>query len=130
MRIHSQIMEVKQTIRYNMNKKITVSIGIIVWIITPLLVSNIFDINLMQLLKSFFSIIHLFVLIFVICFDYQSKHKLQKTLLLVAFLDYPFLMTVDSTQMFGEKTYIVVFIAAWIYVMGLTGWLYIEKRKY
>ncbi|WP_156180666.1 hypothetical protein [Rufibacter radiotolerans] len=110
-----------------MNKKVTISTGIIVWIIPPLLLSNTYDINLTQILKSFYSVLHLLALSSVFLFDYQSRHKIQKTLVLTAFLIYPLLLTADSTQMFAEKTYIVVLITAWIYLMGFAGWLYTEK---
>ncbi|PTX22266.1 hypothetical protein C8N40_10188 [Pontibacter mucosus] len=109
---------------YNMSKKVTVSTGITVWIITPLLLSNIYDINFLEMLKSFFSFIHLLALSSVLLIDYQSRHKIQKTLVLIVFIVYPLLLTADSTQIFDEKTFLVVFITAWIYLMGFAGWLY------
>lgn len=110
-----------------LSKEVTVSTGITVWIITPLLLSNIYDFNFLEVIKSFFSSIHLLALSSVLLIDYQSRHKIQKILVLVAFLVYPLLLTTFLTKMFDEKTYIVVFITAWIYVMGVAGWLYSEK---
>lgn len=81
------------------------------------------------MLTSFFSILHLLALISIFLIDYQLRHKIQKGLVLVAFLVYPLLLTADSTQLFDEKTFIVVFIAAWIYLMGFAGWLYTEKQS-
>ncbi|MFC6996708.1 hypothetical protein [Rufibacter roseus] len=112
-----------------MGKKATLLTGIIAWIITPLLLSSLYDINPLEILKSFFSLIHLLALSSVFIISYQSRHKIQKTLVLVAFLIYPLLLTADSTQIFGEKTFIVVLITAWMYVIGFAGWLYTERNS-
>lgn len=110
-----------------MSKKVTITTGIIVWIITPILLSYIYEINLIQMLKSFFSIIHLFALLIIFLSDYQSRIKIQKILIFVAFLVYPLILTADSTQMFDKKTFIIAIITGWIYMMGVAGWLYTEK---
>jgi hypothetical protein len=112
-----------------MSKKVIISTGVIVWIISPLILTNIYDVSLVETLKSFFSLIHLLALSSVFLFGYQSRHKIQKTLILVAFLVYPLLLTADSTKIFDEKTSIVVLITAWIYVMGFAGWFYTEKNS-
>ena len=111
-----------------MNKRITIATGILAWIVTPLLLYEIYYINIMSMLKSFFSFIHLLALICVFILEYNSKHKLQKILVLVAFVDYPLLLTADFTEIFKEKTFIVVLITAWIYTLGFAGWLYTEKQ--
>ena len=112
-----------------MSKKVTITTGIFVWIVTPILLAYIYDINLTQMLKSFFSIIHLFALLRVFHSDYQSRIKIQKILIFVAFLVYPLILTADSTQMFDKKTFIVAIITGWIYMMGVAGWLYTEKQS-
>ncbi len=115
-------------ISYYMTRKLTISIGILVWITTPLLLSIFYDINIMEILKSFFSLIHLLTLSSVFLVNYTSRHKIQKILVLTAFTVYPLLLTAHSTRIFGETTFILVFITAWIYVMGFAGWLYTEKQ--
>jgi len=107
-----------------MNKKLLILIGVLVGVFTPLTLFAVYEISPIETLKTFFSFLHFAALITVIMTDIESKARIQKALMLLAFLTYPILLTADSTQIFDGKTFIIVFATAWIYLMGFAGWLY------
>ncbi|WP_373523738.1 hypothetical protein [Aquiflexum sp.] len=111
-----------------MSKNVILSIGIFVWVVTPIIISNLFALNLIEILKSFFSFIHILAIGSVLLINHQTKHKIQKAFITTAFFVYPLLLNAENTDIFEDYSFVVVSITAWLYIMGYIGWLYTEKK--
>lgn len=111
-----------------MFKKSIVIVGVFNVLITSVILSFLLEVEVFELLKSFFSVLQLLIVIVVLILDFDMFHRLQKVMVLSAFIIYPITVVAVETQLFGDHSFFIGALFSWLYMMGVCGLLYTKFK--